>query len=102
MRMLGVVLVLTGVRVALPIFAMPPCSHCNTDIMQCEQDPVPPPTGIVCRPLDCSERSQSCFASNSTQLAQDMTIASVEVVTPQRHTVTSNAKTVRVAAARMR
>jgi hypothetical protein len=98
--MLRVVLVLAGMLVALPTFANPPCSHCNIDIMQCEADA--PATGIVCRDTDCQERQVNCHPSFSPQLAQDMTIASVEVVTPQRHTITTSAKTVRIAAAKLR
>jgi hypothetical protein len=100
MKKLRILLVLTGMLVTLPTFAAPPCSHCNTDIMRCEPDA--PATGIVCRDTDCQERHVNCIPAFSPQLAQDLTIASVEVVTPAKHTVTTGAKTVRVAAAKLR
>ena len=100
MRMLRIVLVLSGVLVAFPIFANPPCSHCEISTHLCEPDS--PATGIVCSDVDCAERTVNCHGAFSSQLAQDMTVASVEVVTPQRHTVTNRAKTVRVASAKLR
>lgn len=100
MKMLRVVLVLAGMLVlALPIFALPQCSVCNYDTFRCRLDSGP---NVVCYPGDCFENFQNCVPAYSPQLAQELTVASVEVVTPQRHTVTAAGKTVRVASTKLR
>lgn len=95
MKKLRVLLVLTGMLLSLPVFALPQCSVCNYDTFRCQLDFGP---SVVCHPGDCLEWFSNCVPAHSPQLAQDLTIASVEVVTLQRHTITTDAKTVRLAA----
>jgi len=99
MKKLRILLVLTGMLVSLPVFALPQCSVCNYDTFRCQLDSGP---NVVCHPGDCLEWFNSCVPAHSPQLAQELTIASVEVMTPAKHTVTTGAKTVRVAAAKLR
>ena len=98
MKVLRIIIPVLLLFASVPLFALP-CSICDFFEGHCV---LMPDALARCNPFTCVEHQDlNCSPlAPTTPLASELTIASVEVVTPARHTVKTT--TVRVASKQLR